>query len=197
MLLQGRAIQFLRGEDWTPVFNAVVLAQVACLERQPARIKIGRHDLLQLLAFGAGSVAAQSRTRLFDIELGVKLAGLPLDEWVDPACGTNGGPPSVPLDGFEAFARCPVEAATGLREIWFIYDDEWEYIGRAQRDEAQIGRYSANTLYRQPIVSSLLIDKSGVVQGYRIVTDPRAPVDRLGPGALRRGRPADPGDRDA
>ncbi len=131
-----------------------------------------------LLAFCVGGALAQSRTRLFDIELGVKVAALPLDEWVDPACGTNGGPPSVPLDGFEAFARCPVEAATGLREIWFIYDDEWEYIGRAQRDEAQIGRYSANTLYRQPIVTSLLIDESGLVQGYRIVTDARAPVDR-------------------
>jgi hypothetical protein len=132
--------------------------------------------LLLALGLAAGAARAQSRTRIFDIALGIPIAALPLDEFVDPACGTNGGPPSLPLDSFESFARCPVETATGLRELWFIYDDEWEYIGRAQRDEAQIGRYSANTLYRQPIITSLLIDDAGLVQGYRVVTDPRAPA---------------------
>lgn len=134
-------------------------------------------NIFLAVVLGANAALAQSRVRVFDLELATPIADLPLDQFVDPACGTNGGPPSIPLDGFDAFARCPVEAATGLREVWFIYDDEWEYIARAQRDELQIGRYSANTLYRQPIITSLLIDGAGLVQGYRVVTDTRAAPD--------------------
>jgi hypothetical protein len=120
---------------------------------------------------------AQSRTRLTDIQLGIAVDALPQDEFVDPACGTNGGPPSLFLEKFADFRRCPVDRATGLREIWFIYDDEWEYIARANRDERDIRRYSANIFYAQPIITSVLIDASGIVQGYRIVTDPRAPAE--------------------
>jgi hypothetical protein len=128
-------------------------------------------------AFAAGAAVAQSRTRVWDIQLGTPIAQLPQTEFVDPACGTNGGPPSLPLQAWADFARCPVEILTGLREIWFIYDDEWEYIARAQRDPFEIGRYSANSYYRQPIVTSLLIDDAGLVQGYRVVTDTRALID--------------------
>jgi hypothetical protein len=81
------------------------------------------------------------------------------------------------LESFADFARCPVEEGTGLREVWFIYDNEWEYIARAYRDPDEIARYSANVFYGQPIITSLLIDENGLVQGYRIVTDPRAPPE--------------------
>jgi hypothetical protein len=64
-----------------------------------------------------------------------------------------------------------------LHEVWFIYDDEWEYIARAYRDAIEIARYSANTFYGQPIITSLLIDDGGLVQGYRVITDPRAPEE--------------------
>ena len=131
-----------------------------------------------ILVFGLGlgvtGVLAQSTTRIFDIALGSPVSALPHDEFVDPACGTNGGPPALPLAGFEDFARCPVEEATGLRQVWFIYDDEWEYIARANREERIINRYSANTFFRQPIITSLMIDDAGLVQGYRVITDPRA-----------------------
>ncbi len=127
--------------------------------------------------FVPASAWAQSRTRVWDIPFGTPVTKLPLTEFVDTACGTNGGPPSLPLESFAEFARCPVERASGLREIWFIYDDEWEYIARAQRDPLEIGRYSANTLFRQPVTTSLLIDDDGLVQGFRIVSDPRAPID--------------------
>jgi hypothetical protein len=121
--------------------------------------------------------SAQSRTRVWDIAFGTSVANLPFNEFVDPACGTNGGPPSLPLDSLLEFARCPVEPATGLREVWFIYDDEWEYIARAYRDPLEIGRYSANTLFRQPIMTSLMIDAAGLVQGFRVITDTRAPIE--------------------
>ncbi len=120
---------------------------------------------------------AQSRARIFDVELGSPVSALPSDEWVDPACGTNGGPPSRKLDSFEEFARCPAEEQTGLHEIWFIYDDEWEYIARAYRDPAEIRSYSANIFFQQPIITSLLVDDGGLVQGYRVITDPRAQID--------------------
>ena len=140
-----------------------------------------RLSLSALLCLIAALVAqhaeAQSRARIFDIELGSPVAALPANEWVDPSCGTNGGPPSLRLDTFADFARCPAEKETALHEVWFIYDNEWEYIARAYRDPAEIARFSANVFYGQPIVTSLLIDDAGLVQGYRFVTDPRAPTD--------------------
>lgn len=129
------------------------------------------------LVMATGHGMAQSRTRVWDVEFGTPVDRLPLKEFVEPACGTDGGPPALPLESFLSFALCPVEPATGLREVWFIYDDEWEYIARAQRDVLGIGRYSANTLDRQPILTSLLIDGGGLVQGYRVITDPRAPIE--------------------
>lgn len=131
---------------------------------------------LGLVAGAAPAALAQSHARIFNVELGAPVSALPLDQWVDPSCGTDGGPPSLRLASFEEFAKCRPEESTGLREIWFIYDDEWEFIARAWRDEGEIGRYSANVFFRQPIITSLLIDDSGLVQGYRVVTDPRAPV---------------------
>jgi hypothetical protein len=110
-----------------------------------------------------------------EVEFGTHLSELPAEEWVDPSCGTNGGPPSIELEGFDEFARCPVEGGTGLREIWFIYDDEWEYIARAYRDPVEVLSYSANMFFQQPIITSLLVDGAGLVQGYRIITDPEAP----------------------
>jgi hypothetical protein len=40
-----------------------------------------------------------------------------------------------------------------------------------------IHEYQANVLAGQPIITSLLIDGAGLVQGYRIVNDPRADAD--------------------
>jgi hypothetical protein len=131
-----------------------------------------------LLAAGLSHQAlAQSKTRIWDIKFGTPVSALPVQDFVNPACGTNGGPQSLRLKSFGDFARCPAEAGTGLHEVWFIYDDEWEYIARAHRDEQEVGQYSANTFYSQPIITSLLIDNAGTVQGYRVVTDPRAPDD--------------------
>jgi len=68
----------------------------------------------------------------------------------------------------------PWDQTTGLHEVWFRYDDEREYIARARRSELLVRQYSANTLAGQPIITSLLINDAGLVEGYRIVTDPRA-----------------------
>jgi hypothetical protein len=127
------------------------------------------------LGLGLGAVDAQnaSAPKIWDIKLGTPIAALPLDNFVEPACGTNGGPPSRVLANFAAFAQCPVERTTGLHEVWFRYDDEMEYVARARRSEIMVRQYRANSLAGQPIITSLLIDDAGVVQGYRVVNDAR------------------------
>ncbi len=131
--------------------------------------------IMAILLATCPQALAQSRARIFDVPLGAPVSALPANEWVEPSCGTDGGPPSLRLDGFEEFGRCAVEDQTGLHEVWFIYDDEWEYVARAYRDPGEIGRFSANKFFGQPIISSVLIDTDGIIQGYRVVTDPRAP----------------------
>jgi hypothetical protein len=133
--------------------------------------------LTAALVAGLGLGGARSQelaTKIWDIRLGTPVAALPLDQFVDPACGTNGGPPSRVLPGFAEFALCPLDKTTGLHEVWFRYDDELEYVARARRSEIMIRLYQANALGGQPIITSLLIDDAGLVQGYRVVNDPRA-----------------------
>jgi hypothetical protein len=130
-----------------------------------------------LLAVEGGAAQQQSTPKVWEIKLGTPVAELPLNEFVDPACGTNGGPPSRVLKSFADFALCPLEKATALHEVWFRYDDELEYIARARRSEVLIRQFEANALAGQPIITSLLIDDMGRVEGYRIVNDPRASGD--------------------
>src|SRR5438874_4626331 len=153
---------------------------------------------LGLLGLCLGPAQAQNMgPKIWDIKLGTPVDALPLDNFVDPACGTNGGPPSRVLKGFNEFALCPAERTTGLHEVWFRYDDEMEYVARARRSELQIRRYQANALADQPIITSLLIDDDGRVAGYRIVNDPRAKgptrIDAYGLAELFKGIAGGPG----
>jgi hypothetical protein len=136
-----------------------------------------RLPITALLATCFACAAARAQLlppKIWDIKLGVPVGELPLNDFVDPACGTNGGPPARVLKGFDEFAVCPVEPSTGLHEVWFRYDDEMEYVARARRSGVLIRQYQANSLAGQPIITSFLIDGAGRVQGYRIVNDPRA-----------------------
>ena len=119
---------------------------------------------------------AQSRPKIWDMKFGTPVGELPDEEFVDPACGTNGGPPGLRIAGFEEFEKCRAEP-TGLREIWFRYDDEEEYIARAARNPDAVARANTMVMLGQPITLSLLLDRAGRLQGYRIFTDPRADPD--------------------
>jgi hypothetical protein len=145
-------------------------------KRHPRRRGTSAFAAALTVLLGVAAAAAQGRppTKLWDIPFGTPVAALPLDDFVDPACGTNGGPPARVLKGFDEFALCSVDRVTGLREVWFRYDDEREYIARARRSELLIRQYSANALAGQPIITSLLISDAGLVEGYRVVTDQRA-----------------------
>jgi hypothetical protein len=126
------------------------------------------------MALAAGAAAQAPAPKIWDIKLGIPISALPLNDFVDTACGTNGGPPALVLKSFYDFAQCKVEPRSGLHEVWFRYDDEMEYVARARRSDIMVRQYQANALAGQPIVTSLLIDDAGIVQGYRVVNDPRA-----------------------
>jgi hypothetical protein len=125
------------------------------------------------LPFADAAQAEPPLPRIWDVPLQTPLSALPTDEFVDPACCTNGGPPGLAIGAFERFERCRPEAS-GLREVWFRYDDEWEYVARAARDPDAITRNNAMVVLGQPVTLSLLIDRAGLVQGFRIFTDPHA-----------------------
>ncbi len=138
-------------------------------------------------AFSApGHRAGDRPTRLevWDLQLGTQLEALP-DEFVDYACGTNGGPPATPLNGWREARRCRPEAS-GLREIYFRYDDELEYWAKANNLLRQMEQYAGTKTYGFPITVSALIDDGGVLRGVRVVSDPRGDTQNRGEAYLLR-----------
>ena len=115
-----------------------------------------------------------TRREIWDIEIGANVADL-ADDFIDYACGTNGGPPSTPLAGWKDFRRCRPEPS-GLREVYFRYDDEIEYWAKANNLAPQLEQYIGTKTYGFPIIASALIGEDGVVRGIRIVSDPRDPT---------------------
>jgi hypothetical protein len=119
-------------------------------------------------------VAAQerpTRTEIWDLTLGTAATALP-DAFADYACGTNGGPPSVPLKGFGYFKRCRPEAS-GLREVYLRYDDELEYWAKANDLPMEVEKYSGTKAYGYPVVASALFADDGTLAALRIVSDAR------------------------
>lgn len=114
-----------------------------------------------------------SRLDVWDIELGVHVSSLPTREFQDYACGTDGGPPGRRLASWTEFDRCEPEPS-GLYEVHFRYDDELEYRARAVRALGQVGRFEGTKLFGRPVIVSVLIAGDGIVDGLRIITDPRA-----------------------
>jgi hypothetical protein len=112
-----------------------------------------------------------ARLEIWDLQLGTAVEQLP-DAFVDHACGTNGGPPAMPLSGWRDVRRCRAEPS-GLREIYFRYDDELEYWAKANNLSHQMEQYSGTKTYGFPITISALIDDAGILRGIRLVSDPR------------------------
>ncbi|HHY49731.1 MAG TPA: hypothetical protein GYA10_08300 [Alphaproteobacteria bacterium] len=102
---------------------------------------------------------------------GTPVSDIPEQDVGEIACGTNGGPPSVPLARFEDFAQCPAEAS-GLHEVYFTYDDEADYIARAMESEFRVVQ-GGTSVYAHPVIVSVLVGDAGVIEGFRIVTDDR------------------------
>jgi hypothetical protein len=125
---------------------------------------------------GSQAQERPKRYSIWDIHLGDLVSAIP-DEYVNYACGTNGGPPSLPLPNFAGFKKCKPDAS-GLREVYFQYDDELEFQARALDIKPEIKMYAGTTVFEFPVVASVLFDESGRVRGERAITDPRQQVAR-------------------
>ena len=137
--------------------------------------------LAALVVIGAGIARADQAPRRADIwslRLGTPAAALPNNDFIDYACGSNGGPPQQALSGWSDYGKCLPEP-NGLREVYFRYDDELEYWARAHRARTLIAQYAGTKVLDFPVILSGLFDASGTLAGLRIVTDPQAsPQDR-------------------
>src|SRR6267154_4945025 len=122
---------------------------------------------LTALVGTAGAQQRPSQFEIWDLKLGTPADKLP-DDFTDYACGTGGGPPSIALTGWKDFRRCRPEPS-GLREIYFRYDDELEYWAKANNLAAQMEQYVGTKTYGFPITVSALIDDKAEVRGIRIV----------------------------
>ena len=132
------------------------------------------------LVASVGAAAAQTRPdqgELHGLRLGLDARRMSLDGFGEFACGSNGGPPRVKLDGFADFARCRAEPS-GLHEVYLRFDDEDEYIGRAIDNDKYTSKVGTRVA-GHPVILSVLFDDGGILRGIRFVTDPRAaPQDR-------------------
>lgn len=117
-----------------------------------------------------------TRLNVWDIHIGEAASEIP-DGFINYACGTDGGPPSVPLKNFTEFKKCRSDA-NGLHEVYFEYDDELEYWARALDLKQEIRMYAGTTAYEFPVVASVLFDDAGLAKGERLVTDPRQQLSR-------------------
>ena len=113
------------------------------------------------------------RATVWDLKLGQPItAQPPSGEFGGFACGANGGPPRQPMSGWGDFMRCAAEPS-GLREVYFEYDDEYEYIARARELPREVARWAGTTEATFPVMTSALFDDKGVLRAIRIVTDSR------------------------
>ena len=78
----------------------------------PLRLRLAA---LAALLCSAPALAQDIPPKIWDVPFGTPIDSLGVD-FVEPACGTNGGPPSVELKSFADFATCTPEAS-GLREL--------------------------------------------------------------------------------
>ncbi|MCW5698001.1 MAG: pentapeptide repeat-containing protein [Bauldia sp.] len=132
-----------------------------------------------LVLLRAGSAMAQEGAAIdvepsvWDLVLGSHASELPTDQFVDFACGTNGGPPSRLIGSWTDYALCNVEAQTGWREVYFQYDDLYEFVALARSDEYRAALYRYTSVYSRPVIATALFDDDGFMRGLRLVTDPR------------------------
>ncbi|MCW5696451.1 MAG: pentapeptide repeat-containing protein [Bauldia sp.] len=151
----------------------------------PGRARTAVAALLLGCTVTATTALAQSPPvpmEIFHITLGTSIYAVDEADFWNFACGTNGGPPALPLAGFSAFMSCRPEES-GLREVYFEYDDERLYWAKAHRYTETVAAMGAGTrVYGIDAILSVLIDEDGIVEGWRIVADPRpdfVPHDRL------------------
>jgi hypothetical protein len=126
--------------------------------------------------FFCSALAAEEsprRATVWALEIGRPFDAQPSsDAFRGFACGSNGGPPHQRLSGWSDFRRCRAEP-NGLHEVYFEYDDEYEYIARAKDLPLEVSRWAGTSEAGFPVMVSALFDDAGTLNGIRIVTDSR------------------------
>ena len=145
---------------------------------EQARGDSSRCGGLRALA-GPGEHAQRTRKTQADrgeirgLKLGLDAQPMRLAGFGELACGSNGGAPRQPLDGWSDIPQMP---ARGQRphEVYARFDDEDEYIGRAIDDPvcARQGRDTARRPSGDPV--GAVRPRRRACAALRLVTDPRA-----------------------
>lgn len=111
---------------------------------------------------------------VWDLALGAHATELPRNEFMTFACGTNGGPPSLPLRDWREYESCSPEDGAGQREVNFEYDNELELWAKANNLLTQAALYEFTSVNSVPVIASALFDNDGFMIGLRLITDPRS-----------------------
>jgi hypothetical protein len=135
--------------------------------------RVTRLAFFLLCCLPAAQAQELRRATIWDLKLGQPIAAQPSSEQFRGfACGSNGGPPRRPLGGWSDYKLCPAEPS-GLHEVYFEYDDEYEYIARAGDLPREVARWAGTTEARFPVIVSALFAEDGTLKMLRMVSDPR------------------------
>lgn len=119
---------------------------------------------LLLLVVSCGNASARQAADLRDLSLGMSVANIPPEEYINLACADN---QNIKLAGWKDFRTCPPNEM-GLHVISFRFNDEVNPLAAVN------DKYEGTKLGGHPVLVRGLVDKSGALQGIRIDTDPNA-----------------------
>lgn len=145
-----------------------------------AKSRVGLAAALCLVSSAAATqdVGGLYAPSVWDLALGAHASELPVDQFTQYACGTNGGPPSRLVTDWRQFELCPIEDESELREIYFEYDNELELWARANNLLTQAALYQYTSISSIPVIASGLFDNDGFLITLRLVTDPRVSTEQ-------------------
>lgn len=119
---------------------------------------------LLLLVVSCDDANAREIADLRDLSLGMSIANIPPEEYINLACADN---QDIKLAGWKDFRTCPADEI-GLHVISFRFNDEVNPLAAVN------DKYEGTKLGGHPVLVRGLVDNSGALQGIRIDTDPNA-----------------------
>jgi hypothetical protein len=135
--------------------------------------RVTRLAFFLLCCLPAAQAQELRRATIWDLKLGQPATAQPSPEQFRGfACGSNGGPPRRPISGWSDYKLCQAEP-NGLHEVYFEYDDEYEYVARARDLQREVARWAGTTEARFPVIVSALFSDDGILKAVRMVSDPR------------------------
>lgn len=120
-----------------------------------------------LLALLAAAPARAEEADLREFRVGMKASELPAGGYTDFACAGA----KLGVEGWQDYARCPADAA-GLHALRFAYQEGSNELAFLN------DTFEGTKVGGHPVLLTLLISDTGVVEGLRIETDPAARLNR-------------------